>query len=104
MYFIDRKCVNYRRLNADTERESWPLPNIEELLERLAGHKWYSTCDGFSGYYVIQIRPEDIPKTTFRTPFGTYAYVVMPFGLKNAPHTYSRFTYKTFAEHIGRTL
>ena len=44
-----RKCVVYNSLNARTERESWPLPNIKELLERLSGHQWYSSCDGFSG-------------------------------------------------------
>src|SRR3954449_3797022 len=88
-----RKCINYRRLNADTERDSWPLPNIEELLERMAGHRWYSVCDGFTGYYAVKMKPEDIGKMMFKTLFGTYAYTVMPFGLKNAPHTYSRVTY-----------
>jgi hypothetical protein len=99
-----RKCVDYRKLNDMTERESWPLPNIEELLERMAGNEWYSTCDGFSGYFAISLREEDRPKTTFRTPFGTYAYLVMPFGLKNAPHTYSRFAYKTFEKLIGKFI
>src|SRR6184192_2062110 len=99
-----RKCVAYNGLNERTERESWPLPNVEELLERMAGHKWYSTCDGYSGYYAVRIKPEDIAKTMFRTPYGTYAYTVMPFGLKNAPHTYSRLTSKAFAGLIGRTV
>lgn len=99
-----RKCVAYNGLNDRTERESWPLPNIEELLDRLAGHEWYSALDGFVGYYTVKVREEDIPKTTFRTPFGTYAYTVMPFGLKNAPHTFSRLTYKTFAHLIGKTI
>src|SRR3954469_4192835 len=99
-----RKCVAYNGLNDRTERESWPLPNIEELLERLAGHKWYSACDGFMGYYSVKMREEDIAKTMFKTPFGTFAYTVMPFGLKNAPHTYSRVTAKTFAEQIGKTV
>ena len=99
-----RKCVAYNGLNDRTERESWPLPNIEELLERLAGHKWYSACDGFSGYYTVKMRDEDVAKTMFKTPFGTFAYKVMPFGLKNAPHTYSRVTAKTFGELIGETV
>lgn len=99
-----RKCVAYNGLNDRTERESWPLPNIEELLERLAGHKWYSACDGFSGYYTVKMRDEDVAKTMFKTPFGTFAYKVMPFGLKNAPHTYSRVTAKTFGELIGKTV
>ena len=99
-----RKCVAYNGLNDRTERESWPLPNIEELLERLAGHKWYSACDGFSGYYTVKMRDEDVAKTMFKTPFGTFAYKVMLFGLKNAPHTYSRVTAKTFGELIGETV
>jgi hypothetical protein len=99
-----RKCVTYKGLNDRTERESWPLPNIEELLERLAGHSWYSACDRFSGYYSVRIKREDIAKTMFRTPFGTFAYTVMPFGLKNAPHTYSRLMAKVLAEQIGKTV
>ena len=70
----------------------------------MAGFSWYSVCDGFTGYYAVRIRPEDIPKTMFKTPFGTYAYTVMPFGLKNAPHTYSRVTYKAYEKLIGKTL
>ena len=99
-----RKCVAYNGLNDRTERESWPLPNIEELLERMAGHSWYSACDGFAGYYSVKIRDADVAKTMFKTPFGTFAYKVMPFGLKNAPHTYSRVTAKAFGEMIGKTL
>ncbi len=60
-----RKYVAYNGLNARTERESWPLPNIEELLECMAGHTWYSASDGFSGYYAVRMRPEDVAKTMF---------------------------------------
>ena len=98
------KCVAYNGLNDRTERDSWPLPNIEELLERMAGHKWYTACDGFMGYYAVKIRESDISKTMFKTPFGTYAYTVMPFGLKNAPHTYSKVTYRAYKDLIGKTL
>ena len=56
------------------------------------------------GYYSVKIREEDIAKTTFKMPFGTYAYTIMPFGLKNAPHTYLRVTAKTFKELIGKTV
>lgn len=99
-----RKCVAYIGLNDRTERESWPLPNVEELLERAAGHKWYTACDGFMGFYAVKIKEEDIFKTVFRTPFGTYAYTVMPFGLKNAPHTFSKVTYRTYSHLIGKTV
>src|SRR6184192_1101811 len=98
-----RKCIAYNGLNDRTERDSWPLPNIEELLERMAGFSWYSVCDGFTGYYAVQIHPEDIPKTMFKMPFGTYTYTVMPFGLKNAPHMYSRVTYKAYERLISKT-
>ena len=87
-----QKCIAYNGLNDRTERESWPLPNIEELLERMAGNKWYTACDGFSGYYAVRIQQEDIPKTVFRTPFGTYASLVMPFGLKKcASHIFATY-------------
>ena len=99
-----RKCVAYNGLNDRTERESWPLPNIEEILERMAGHSWYSACDGFNGFYAVKMRKEDIEKTIFRTPFGTYAYTVMPFGLKNAPHTFSKVTYRAYKNLIGKTI
>ena len=99
-----RKYVAYNGLNDRTERDSWPLPNIEELLECMAGHNQYTACDGFSGYYAVQIREEDIPKTVFQMPVGTYGSLVMPFGLKNAPHTYSRLMYKAYAHLIGKIL
>src|SRR4051812_22453833 len=60
--------------------------------------------DGFMGYYIVRVRNEDVAKTMFCTPFGTYAYLVMPFGLKNAPHTYLRLTYKMFAYLIGKII
>ena len=70
----------------------------------MAGHKWYTACDGFMGYYAVKIKEEDVFKTVFRTPFGTYAYTVMPFGLKNAPHTYSKVTYRAYSHLIGKTI
>lgn len=80
-----RFCVVYMGLNFVTERESWPLPNIEEVLDNLAGHQFYTTSDGFSGFNTIPIRKEDQHLTTFRVPFGTYCCIVIPFGWKNAP-------------------
>src|SRR3954465_12023870 len=56
------------------------------------------------GYYSVKMREEDIAKTMFKTPYGTYAYTVMPFGLKNAPHTYSRVAYRAYEDLIGKTL
>jgi len=99
-----RKCVAYVGLNKVTERESWPLPNIEEILDDLAGYNYYSGFDGFQGYYVIGIRKEDVKYLGFRTPWGTYSYKVLPFGIKNAPHTFSRFIAKVYKDLIGRVL
>lgn len=101
---IFRKCVTYNSLNNQTERESWPLPNLKELLEQMAKHEWYSACDRFTGYYTVKMKEEDIGKTMFKTPFGTYAYTVMPFGLKNAPHTYSKVAYRAYAHLLGKTV
>ena len=84
-------CVAYLALNKTTERESWPFPNIKEVLDNLAGHRYYTTLDGFSGFNTIPIRAQDQHYTTLRIPFGTYCYTVMPFGLKNAPHMYCRY-------------
>ncbi|GJJ73051.1 hypothetical protein EMPS_05409 [Entomortierella parvispora] len=99
-----RKCVAYIGLNKVTERESWPLPNIEEILDELAGFNYYTGLDGFQGYYVIGIKKDHVKYLGFRTPFGTYAYKVLPFGLKNAPHTFSRFVAKVYADLIGRVM
>lgn len=96
--------MSYIELNKYTERESRPLPNTEEFLERLAGCKWYFTMDGFSGYYSVELRKKDVHKTMFRTPWGTFAYIVMPLGLKNAPHTFSRLVSKVFKNQLDKSI
>ena len=93
-----RFCVACVELNAVTERESWPLPKLEGVLERMGGHEYYTTFDGFSGSNTVPICAEDQDYTTFRTPYGTYYCTVMPLGLKNAPHTYCRYVQKVFCE------
>ena len=80
-----RVCIDYRRLNEVTRKDHFPLPFIDQLLERVFGHPFYCFLDGYSGYFQIEIAPEDQEKTTFTCPFGTYAYKRMPFGLCNAP-------------------
>ncbi|XXG80025.1 hypothetical protein AAC387_Pa09g0979 [Persea americana] len=84
-----RVCIDYRRLNAMTRKEHFPLPFIDQMLERLAGHAYYYFLDGYSGYNQIPIAPEDQEKTTFTCPFGTFAYRRMPFGLCNAPRHFN---------------
>ncbi|CAL2229499.1 unnamed protein product [Prunus armeniaca] len=85
-----RVCIDYRKLNATTRKDHFPLPFIDQMLERLAGHSFYCFLDGYSGYNQIVIAPDDQKKTTFTCPFGTFAYRRMPFGLCNAPATFQR--------------
>ena len=83
-----RVYIDYRKLNVATRKDHFPLPFIDQMLERLAGHQYYCFLDGYSGYNQIPIAPEDRDKTTFTCPFGTFAYRRMPFGLCNAPATF----------------
>ena len=83
-----RVCIDYRRLNEVTRKDHFPLPFIDQLLERIFGHPFYCLLDGYSGYFQIEIVAEDQENTTFTYPFGTYAYKRMPFGLCNAPTTF----------------
>ena len=83
-----RVCIDYRKLNDATRKDHFPLPFIDQMLERLSGKLYYCFLDGFSGYFQIPIAPEDQEKTTFTCPFGTFAYRRMPFGLCNAPATF----------------
>ena len=85
-----RVCIDYRKLNATTRKDHFPLPFIDQMLERLAGHAFYCFLDGYSGYNQIVIAPDDQEKTTFTCPFGTFAYRRMPFGLCNAPSHVSK--------------
>ena len=85
-----RMCIDYRKLNSTTRKDHFPLPFIDQILEKVAGHEYYCFLDGYLGYYQIEIALEDQGKTTFTDPFGTFAFRRMLFGLCNAPATFQR--------------
>ena len=99
-----RVCIDYRKLNTSTRKDHFPLPFIDQMLERLAGHSHYCFLDGYSGYNQIAIAPEDQEKTTFTCPFGTYAYRRMPFGLCNAPATFQRCMTSIFSDMVENII
>ena len=85
-----RWCVDYRKLNNITRKDSFPLPLIDDNLARLSESRIFSCLDGAGAFHVIEIKPEDRKKTAFSTPWGSYQYCRMPFGLTNGPASYSR--------------
>ena len=99
-----RMCVDYRKLNSKTRKDHFPLPFLDQILERVAGHDFYCFLDGYSGYYQIDIAPEDQEKTTFTCPFGTFAFKRMPFGLCNAPATFHRCVLSIFEDYVEKIV
>nr|GEV05939.1 reverse transcriptase domain-containing protein [Tanacetum cinerariifolium] len=99
-----RVCIDYRKLNEATRKDHFPLPFMDQMLERLAGNQYYCFLDGFFGYFQIPIDPKDQEKTTFTCPYGTFAYRRMPFGLSNAPGTFQRFMMAIFHYMIEKTM
>jgi hypothetical protein len=83
-----RVCIDYWKLNAATRKDHFPLPFIDQMVEHLAGHKYYCFLDGYLGYNLVLVDPEDQEKTTFTCPFGTFANRRMTFGLCNARATF----------------
>ncbi|CAL9025431.1 unnamed protein product [Prunus brigantina] len=92
-----RMCVDYKKTNVGTRKDHFPLPFIDQMLERLASRAFYCFLDGYSRYNQISIVPEDQEKTTFTCPFGTFAYRRMPLGLCNAPATFQRYMMSIFS-------
>ncbi|GJT79450.1 reverse transcriptase domain-containing protein [Tanacetum coccineum] len=91
-----RVCIDYRKLNEATRKDHFPLPFMDQMLERLAGNDYYCFLDGFSGYFQIPINLKDQEKTTFMCPYETFAYLRMPFDLCNAPGTLQRCRWLSF--------
>nr|GEV72938.1 hypothetical protein [Tanacetum cinerariifolium] len=95
-----RVCIDYRKLNEATRKDHFPLPFMDQMLERIAGNEYYCFLDGFSGYFQIPIDPKDLKKTTFTCPYRTFAYRRMHFGLCNAPGTFQRCMMAIFHDMI----
>jgi len=99
-----RMCLDYRKLNQATRKNHFPLPFMDQMLERLAGQAFYCFMDGYSGYNQIAVDPEDQEKTAFTCPFGVFAYKKMSFGLCNAPATFQRCMLAIFSDLVEKCI
>ena len=97
-------CIDYRKLKKATKKDHFPLPFIDEMLERLANHYFFYFLDGYSGYHQISIHPDDQSKTTFTCPYGTYAYRRMSFGLCNTLVSFQRCMMSIFSNMIEEIM
>jgi hypothetical protein len=97
-----RLCVDYCPLNAITVKNKYPLPHIDILFDQLTGAKVFSKVDLHSGYHQIKIRLEDVPKTAFSISYGLYEYLVLSFGLTNAPTHFMYLTNSVFMLELDK--
>ncbi|MBW0544176.1 hypothetical protein O181_083891 [Austropuccinia psidii MF-1] len=96
----DRPCVDYRELNSMTIRDSYPIPHFALLLDNLKGCKFLSKIDLKAAFNLLRVHPDSVPLTTFCTPWGLFEYLVMPFGLANAPSAFKRFIQHVLREYL----
>ena len=99
-----RVCIDYRKLNTTTRKDHYPLPFIDQMLDRLANHPHYCFLDGYSRYNQIAIAHEDQEKTTFTCSYDTFSFRRLPFGLCNAPATFQIYMMSIFSDLVEEIM
>ena len=94
-------CIDYRQINKVTVKNKYPLPRVEDLFDQLKGANVFSKMDLRLSYYQLQVKDVDVPKTAFRTRYGHYEFVVMPFWLTNAPTAFMDLMNRVFHPHLA---